>query len=99
MTYASSADFAEDYAQKLKERSKSEDASKLPKTAAELARERIRGFVDACSTVDFDAKLDNRRFVDPAYEHQTEEWKRCFRAGKPAVEAARSLAQEWLRAL
>jgi len=55
--------------------------------------------------VDFGAKLvpcKNSRqqhtcFADPTHEKKPQEWKRCYRAGKQPVEAARALARNWLR--
>jgi hypothetical protein len=38
-------------------------------------------------------------FADPAVEAKPSEWKMCFRAGKPATEAARAFAQKWLNDL
>ena len=70
-----------------------------PADAGQLLRRKLEEFLAMSAAVDFDAKLDGRRFADPAQEHQSDAWKRCYRAGRPAVEAARSLAQEWLRSL
>ena len=39
------------------------------------------------------------RFADPKFESKNDFWKRCFRAGKPAVDAARAAAQSWLASL
>jgi hypothetical protein len=39
------------------------------------------------------------RFVDEDLETKPREWKMLFRAGKPAVDAARAAAEEWLKAL
>jgi hypothetical protein len=38
-------------------------------------------------------------FADPALEARPKEWKMCFRAGKPATDAARAFAQKWLNDL
>lgn len=38
-------------------------------------------------------------FADPAYERKSPEWKRCYRAGKQPVDAARTFATTWLRQL
>ena len=63
-----------------------------------IVRGLLESFLRVCGTVDFDAKVENRRFVDAAYESQSGDWKRCYRAGKPAVDAAREIAQKWLAA-
>lgn len=38
-------------------------------------------------------------FVNEAYQKKPPYWKQAFRAGKPAVDAARAFAQEWLKSL
>ena len=61
---------------------------------------RLRRFLDATRDVDFTAKLvdqdKKRTFADPALEAKPSEWKLCFRAGKPATEAAREFARKWV---
>lgn len=51
--------------------------------------------------MDFAAPLVERdgamRFADASYERKPPEWKRCYRAGKEAVDAARSAATAWLK--
>ena len=65
---------------------------------------RLREFLALSATVDFGATLVPCKqnlscFADPAYEKQSVEWKRCYRAGKQPVEAARTFAANWLREL
>lgn len=68
---------------------------------------RVREFLALSATVDFGAKLvpcenswqHHSCFADPAYEAKPDEWKRCYRAGKPAVDAARTFAATWLSEL
>lgn len=68
---------------------------------------RLRQFLALSATVDFGAKLvpcknswqHHSCFADPTYEKKPEEWKRCYRAGKQPVEAARAFATNWLSAL
>ena len=65
---------------------------------------RLRDFLELSSTVDFSAKLTKSRdgmmrFDNPAYESKDDHWKRMYRAGKPAVDAARAAAQESLKAI
>jgi hypothetical protein len=71
-----------------------------PENPARATARRLRAFLEVSATVDFDAALESRggraRFVNPAYERQTAEWKLCFRAGRETVEAARAAASAWL---
>lgn len=66
---------------------------------------RLREFLALSGTVDFTAKVSKRagesrlRFENPEYEQKNNQWKYLYRAGKPAVDAARTAAQEWLKAL
>ena len=78
--------------------------SEYPVDAKVLIARRLRHFLRTCGDVDFAAKLetgadDKQRFVNPAYERRSPEWKMCFRGGQPAVDAARAAAKEWLEAL
>ena len=61
---------------------------------------RLRRFLDATRDVDFTAKLvdqnKQQKFADPAFEAKPGEWKLCFRAGKPATDAAREFARKWV---
>lgn len=65
-----------------------------------LVAMRLRAFLDATRDLDFTAKLVEegkvRKFADPALEAKPSEWKMCFRAGKPATDAAREFARKWL---
>lgn len=64
---------------------------------------RLRHFLDVSKDIAYDAKLVDRDgkkvFADPALEARPKEWKMCFRAGKPATDAARTFAQKWLNDL
>jgi hypothetical protein len=69
-----------------------------------VVAKRLRDFLALSGTVDFGAKLvpcknswqHHSCFADPAYEKKSQEWKRLYRAGKPAVDAARTFATNWL---
>ncbi len=69
-----------------------------------VVAKRLRDFLALSETVDFGAKLvpcknswqHHSCFADPTYEKKSEEWKRLYRAGKPAVDAARTFATNWL---
>lgn len=78
--------------------------SEFPEQVNELVRRRLRHFLLACGEVDFEARLEpgagnTMRFIDAAHERRSSEWKMCYRAGRPAVAAARAAAAEWLKAL
>lgn len=69
-----------------------------------LVVRRLREFLALSATVNFTARLEQRpdkqmRFADPELEEKPAEWKLLFRAGKPAVDAARAAAGEWLKAI
>lgn len=68
-----------------------------------LVANRLRHFLEVSKDVAYDARLidrDGRKvFADPALEARPKEWKMCFRAGKPATDAARAFAQRWLKDL
>src|SRR5688572_14268958 len=68
-----------------------------------LVASRLRHFLDVSKDVAYDAKLVEKDgktvFADPALESRSKEWKMCFRAGKPATDAARAFAQKWLSEL
>ncbi len=59
--------------------------------------------LETTKDVDFNAKLTEqygkKRFVNPAYEAKSAEWKMAFRAGKEVTEVTRSFAQQWLNEL
>lgn len=75
-----------------------------PADVRQLIVKRLRAFVAMSETVDFSAKTIERddhklHFVNPSHESMPKEWKLLFRAGKPAVDAARGAAQDWLKVL
>ena len=65
-----------------------------------LVAMRLRHFLEVTKDVDFTAQLVDKGkvkvFATGAYEAKPAEWKMCFRAGKPATDAARAFAQKWL---
>jgi hypothetical protein len=76
----------------------------FPEDLDALISRRLRQFLLACSDIDFAAKVEvapdkKLRFVNAAYERRSAEWKLCYRAGKPAVDAARRAAEDWLKTL
>jgi hypothetical protein len=77
---------------------------RLPASARVVIARHLQRFLEVCANVAYDARLREdadgaRRFIDPALESQSPEWKLCYRAGKPAVDAARTAAAEWLKVL
>ena len=71
-----------------------------PADARVLIASRLRHFLELSNDIAYDAKLVEKNgkqvFADPALEARPKEWKLCFRAGKPATDAARNFAQKWL---
>lgn len=80
---------------------KLEGPNALPEDPGRLVARRLQEFLDLTASVDFNAKLTTgpgmKRFVDRTFESKPTEWKMCFRAGKPAVDAARAFAGSWLK--
>ncbi len=68
-----------------------------------LVAMRLRAFLEVSKDVAVDARLVTQdkiqRFEDPALEAKPRAWKMCFRAGRPATDAARQFAGKWLSAL
>jgi hypothetical protein len=59
--------------------------------------------LDATQGIDYAAKLVKKEkvmvFENPVYEKKDDKWKKGYRAGKEATEAARAFAQAWLKEL
>lgn len=76
---------------------------RYPADVNQMVAARLREFLALAGSVDFNAKLvadgSRKKFADPTLEAKPSEWKLCFRAGKPAVNAARAFAQAWLKEL
>lgn len=76
---------------------------KYPVDPKPIVAQRLREFLAMSATVDFTAKLVKKdgkmRFENPEFERKDSQWKYLYRAGKPAVDAARTLAQDWLKSL
>ncbi len=74
--------------------------TRYPADPRALVAMRLRQFLDATRDIDFSAKLveqdKTQKFADPALEARPGEWKMCFRAGKPATDAAREFARKWI---
>jgi hypothetical protein len=76
---------------------------KYPVDPKPMIAARLREFLALSATVDFAAALVKRdgqmKFENATYESKNAQWKYMYRAGKPAVDAARAIAQEWLKSL
>jgi hypothetical protein len=74
--------------------------ARYPADPRALVALRLRAFLDMTRDIDFTAALTAQgkvqKFADPALEAKPAEWKMCFRAGKPATDAAREFARKWL---
>jgi len=74
-----------------------------PENCNTLIRERLEHFVKVARTVDFSAELKEvngrKKFVNPAYEAKSTEWKQIFRAGKEVIDPAISFAEQWIKEL
>ena len=75
-----------------------------PANAQLFVKKRLQQFLNETKDIDFNAALkDNGRgkmkFVNPAFEAKSNDWKKAFRAGKEATTAARQAAQQWLQEL
>lgn len=72
-----------------------------PEDVQQYLKLKLKEFLELTSDIDFNAKLVNRngrmKFENPDYEAKDYNWKKCFRAGRETIEAARSFAQEWLK--
>jgi flagellar biosynthesis GTPase FlhF len=85
-------------------RSTAEFEAEFPADINTLVTRRLHAFLELSATVDYSAKLvegsdKKMHFADPAFEAKRREWKMMYRAGKPAVDAARVAAEEWLKAI
>jgi hypothetical protein len=76
---------------------------RYPVNPDQLIARRLQAFLNVTADVDFTAKLvangARKRFADAKYEEKPPEWKLAFRAGREAVDAARTLAAAWLKEL
>jgi hypothetical protein len=77
--------------------------ARYPANPEKFVAGRLREFLDLSATVPADATLvrrgDKMVFADPALESKPQSWKQLYRAGKPAVDAARTAATTWLATL
>jgi hypothetical protein len=74
--------------------------AKYPTNHLLYIKVRLQEFLNATKNIDFSAQLIEKNgvkyFVNPDYERKDNRWKAAFRAGKEAVEAARTFAEQWM---
>lgn len=81
----------------LETQSYKEALEKYPETPTAFVKRALTRSLERTEGVDFNAKLTaEKRFASDEFESKPDEWKRCFRAGKAACEAARAFATKWL---
>lgn len=106
-SYFSSIAMGEKYDQEnqlksFKERTKQWEEA-YPETASQFIATRLQKMLDATKDIDYNAELvekyNKKRFVNPAYEYKSTEWKQGFRAGKEVTESVRAFAKQWLSEL
>ncbi len=68
-----------------------------------MIKRRLQTMLDITADVDYSAETKQvdkfKKFVNPDYEAKPKEWKLAYRAGKPATDALRAIAQKWLQEL
>jgi hypothetical protein len=68
-----------------------------------MIKGRLETFLRVTADVDYNAALKEeyrlKKFANPTYEKKPAEWKMAYRAGKPAVDAARTFAKAWISEL
>ena len=78
--------------------------AKYPSDPKPMLKQRLQEILNITADVDYAAETkagENglKVFVNPAYERKPLEWKLAFRAGKPATDAVRAAAEQWLKEL
>ncbi|MBC5993930.1 hypothetical protein [Pontibacter cellulosilyticus] len=73
-----------------------------PADAQAFVKVRLQQFLNETKDIDFNAALKDSgrgkmKFVNPAFEAKSSDWKKAFRAGKDATTTARQIAQQWLQ--
>ncbi len=95
--------YAEEYKTKMEEYKTKFADWNTNKNPNVLIKKRLEKFLEISSSIDFNAQLktegSRKEFVKEEYQQKDDVWKRCFRSGKPAVDASRTIAQEWIKEL
>lgn len=75
-------------------------SKEYPADVQQYLKLKLRQFLENTADIDFSAKLIQRNgkfeFENREYESRDHNWKKCFRAGKETIEAARAFAIQWL---
>lgn len=95
---------AEQYKTDLAEYETKLSAWQLQKDPKVLIKANLQKLLTETEGIDYNAKLTTDQygkkiFVREDYESKSNYWKQTFRAGKPAVDAARVIAKQWLSEL
>jgi len=83
------------------ERRRLEREAAIPADPNTFVATRLRDFLALTEAIPWRARLatnerGHRVFVDATLEQKPRDWKLCFRAGRPALDAARTFARRWL---
>jgi vacuolar-type H+-ATPase subunit H len=100
------ANYRKNYPQGVKD-TENTNAHLLAKWEAEyptnhllFVKKRMQQFLDETKDIDFNAQLIEKNgkkyFANKAYESKGNRWKMAFRAGKDAIETARTFVQQWM---
>jgi hypothetical protein len=77
--------------------------TRYPEDSRLMIKSRLKQFIDIAATVDFNAQLKEsyglKKFVNPAYERKSGEWKQMFRAGADVTNSTKKFAEQWLAEL
>jgi len=82
---------------------KTEWEKNYPEDPTPLIHKRLEEYLALVVTVDFNAQLTEpdeykiRKFVNPAYERQSLQWKAIYRAGKEVNNVVTGFAKQWLK--
>lgn len=87
-------------AEKNNERLLADWEARYPTNHLLFVKMRMQQFLDETKDIDFNAQLIEKNgkkyFANKAYESKGNRWKMAFRAGKDAVETARTFVQQWI---
>jgi hypothetical protein len=100
------ANYRENYPQALKDMESinvhllAKWEAEYPTNHLQFVKMRMQQFLDETKNIDFSAELIEKNgkkyFANKAYESKGNRWKMAFRAGKDAVETARTFTQQWM---
>ncbi|HVU56775.1 MAG TPA: hypothetical protein VHD83_17050 [Puia sp.] len=77
--------------------------TEYPTDSKQFVKARLQHYLEVAATVDFSAQLTEKygkkRFVNPAYQSKSNEWKMIYRAGKDVYEQTKPFAEQWIKEL